>query len=413
MNKEEIFNNLKAGLQNNSDFEGYLAQPIQFEGRDWTAGQFLYKYYFDEIQPFNIMASQGKVAKEDEFLAKKLKDIVEKGLVRPPDVYALSENGKLPDINMFDGDKGKEAFYQNLFCGGRSVPGNPCYWTPVSQYYTRFVEHRLSQMGMNPDQIKSLMVHCEQEREKEEDKAIQSMPEQFIHNSPVAPDKMGGAIQTRARTEDNFLNLQKYCFVAKPDTFHSGLPIQGKTVSLSWPRFAPKIIAFRLTPEEAKQSFKDSYNYKIDMAQKDFIKPVIPLWGGEPQEWIAKKDLSYHPNVEKETVPDLIAQGKEFYLVPNKDDWYQLLAGRNNLSEQEAKAYLAELSKRYPDKVMKVGPDFFKGKESEKSGESSSKGLSGMLAVGCPHPRTANPQIKKTNMLSPEAMRYIKSGREL
>ena len=413
MNKEEIFNSLKAGLQNNGDFESYLAQTIQFDGRDWTAGQFLYKYYFDEIQPFNATVLQGKVAKEDEFLANKLKGIVEKGLVRPLDVYALSESGKLPDVDMFDGDKEKEAFYQNLFCGGRSVPGNPCYWTPVSQYYTRFIEHRLSQMGMNPDQIKSLMVHCEQEREKAESKAIQNMPEQIIHNSPQPPDKLGKVIQARARTEDNFLNLQKYCFVAEPDTFHSGLPLQAKINSLSWPRFAPKTIAFQLTPEEAKQAFKDSYNYKIDMNQRDSIKPVIPLWGGKPQEWIAKKDLSYHPNVEKETVQDLIAKGMELYLIPNKDDWNQLLAGKDNLSEQAATAYLAELAKRYPDKVIKVGPDFSKKKEDEKSGGHSYEGCSGMLAGGCPRPHIPGPQIKKTNTLSPEAMRYVKSEKEI
>lgn len=378
MDKVEIFQHIISSLAHATNFERFLSQTFTADGRDWTAGQFLYKHFFDQIPAFNAAAAQGDIAPEDQSLADKLKTLHDKNLINPLKVYPLMEAGQLPDTNMFDGNRAKETFYRNLFCNvQRSAPGNPCYWPPASQYYTRFVEHRLLQMGMSENQVMTLMVHCEREREKAEAVAKQTMPDQFVHNTRLAPDQMtGNRIQARPRTDDHFLNLQKYNFFAPPDTFHAGLPIQGQVPSLSWPRFSPKLFAFQMTPNQALTAFQDSYNYQIDMNQRDSFRPIIPLWGGRPNEWVSTRDLTYNSHVEKETVGDLMAKGISLYLVPNLQVWEQLMAGQDTLSEAEAQKYMAHLATKYPDKVIKLGPDFLNRYQEKHPTSSVRKRLS-------------------------------------
>ena len=88
-----------------------------------------------------------------------------------------------------------------------------------------------------------------------------------------------------------------------------------------------------------------SYNYTIDMAQKDFIQPCIPMWGGLPSEWVSTRDLKY-TEVKRETLADLIDQGMLFYLIPKEEDWKTLLKEKGRASEKEAHKYLEDLCKK-------------------------------------------------------------------
>lgn len=417
MNKQEIFEKLKDDLSTGEDFNAFLSQKILFENREWTAGQFLYKYFYDQIQPFAYNARQGKTAPEDKHLIDKLMFLHQNKLISVKDFYPKMQAGTLPDVDMFDGNREKENLYRNLFAGpDRSTPDNPCHWTPVSQYYTRFIEDRLEKMGMSEEQIISLMIHCEGERKKTEQKARETMPEQFIHNSPLPPDKMeGDVIRNTARPTDDFLNLQKYGYVAKPDSFHSGLPIQDKDVSFcAWPRWSQNVCAFQMTSDMALDKFRDSYNYKIDMAQKDAIRPVIPLWGGKPQEWVSIKPLTYDKNVEKETLHDLVKQGKEFYLVPDKADWNNLIAGHENLTEEEARKYMAKLAEKYPDKVLKIDTKFlahYRLKQQLKGKPLSQKNAVSLNSIFL---ESQNIQKMNDTPLNKSLIRYYKNtGKDL
>lgn len=55
-----------------------------------------------------------------------------------------------------------------------------------------------------------------------------------------------------------------------------------------------------------------------------------------------KNDLTFLPDVQKETLTDLQESGKRFYLIPKKNNW-KLLEGVENLSEQEAEAFMEKL----------------------------------------------------------------------
>ena len=55
-----------------------------------------------------------------------------------------------------------------------------------------------------------------------------------------------------------------------------------------------------------------------------------------------KNDLTFLPDVQKETLTDLQESGKKFYLIPKKNNW-KLLEGVENLSEQEAEAFMEKL----------------------------------------------------------------------
>lgn len=342
-----IFQQITTELAQQNDFEAFLNRKVHFDNRDWTYGQFLYKHCFDEVQKFTYQCKDyfdGKpvanFGETEKNLAQKVAFIFSNNLAQPDGVLQIE---KLKELDIFNGDKDKEAFYQNLFANSnRSVDGNPCYWHPISQYQTLVIENELSKIGMNSEQIRDLMVHCEKEREKAERFYKDNMPTEFVHNSKVSPEEMGNTVQTRLRSVDSAITTQKYCFIAEPNSFHSGLPMQGDKEFKSWPRFSPKVMAFQMSATEFADKTKDSYNYIIDMSQRDAIQPCIPLWGGAPSEWVSVKDLSYSPDVEKETLQDLQKQGMKFYLVPNKGDW-DLLRQAENLSENEAEIFMQKL----------------------------------------------------------------------
>lgn len=345
--ESEIFQQITAEFAQQNDFEAFLNRKVYFDNRDWTYGQFLYKHCFDEVQKFTYKCKDyfdGKpvanFGETEKNLAQKVAFIFSNNLAQPDGIL---QTEKLKELDIFNGDKEKEAFYQNLFANSnRSVEGNPCYWHPVSQYQTLVIENELSKIGMNTGQIRDLMVHCEKEREKAERFYKDNMPTEFVHNSKVPPEEMDNTVQTRLRSVDSAITTQKYCFIAEPNSFHSGLPMQGDKEFKSWPRFSPKVMAFQMSATEFADKTKDSYNYKIDMSQRDAIQPCIPLWGGAPSEWVSVKNLSYSPDVEKETLQDLQKQGMKFYLVSDKKDW-DLLRQAENLSENEAEIFMQKL----------------------------------------------------------------------
>ena len=350
--KDIIFQKINSLFQKTEekDFNVFLNKTFSFEGRDWTYGQFLYKYHFDRVAEFTYRHRE----KPKNDLEEKELNLVKKGLIimgktdlwKPDSVTTKPKQVKDMGVVLFSGDVDKRNTYQELFASTkRSTEGNPCYWHPVAQYQFLVIEHKLSQMGMSPEQVHALMVHCETKREEAEKNYKKKMPSVLIHNSPRSEKEMGKTIQARLRYVDSWINTQKYCFVAEPGVFHSGLPIQGENEFISWSKFRPKVLAFLMSEDEFKEKTKNgSYNYTIDMSQKDTIQPCIPMWGGPPFEWISTKDLKY-TDVKKETLADLIDQGMQFYLVPQKEDWKTLLREKGSVSEKEAKKYLENLCK--------------------------------------------------------------------
>ena len=347
--ENDVFQKITNEFRQQNDFDAFLNKKVHFDNRDWTYGQFLYKHCFDEVQKFTYKCKDYFDGKEianfgeaEKNLAQKVAFIFSNNLARPDGVL---QTEKIKELDIFNGDEEKEAFYQNLFANSeRSVEGNPCYWHPVSQYQTLVIENELSKIGMSSEQIRDLMVHCEKQREKTERFYKDNMPAGFVHNSKVSPAEMGDTVQTRLRSVDSAITTQKYCFIAEPDSFHSGLPMQGDKEFKSWPRFSPKVMAFQMSAIEFANKTQDSYNYQIDMSQRDAIQPCIPLWGGHPSEWVSVKDLSYSSEVEKETLQDLQKQGMKFYLVPNAKDW-KLLRQAENLSEKDAEIFMQNLCK--------------------------------------------------------------------
>ncbi|MBQ7413760.1 MAG: hypothetical protein IJV07_05790 [Alphaproteobacteria bacterium] len=372
-NKQKILNQIQDSFKNRKDFTSFLCRKVQFNGRDWTYGQFLYKHYFDEVQKFLFYARDNwkKLSEQELDLAKKGKFLVEENRMTVPNSVFMTE--KIQELNLFNGDRKKEDFYRNLFANPkRSTKNNPVYWPPMAQYQFLVIEHKLqSEMGMTPGQVRSLMVHCEQEREKTEDYYQKHKPEFFVHNSPVLPEKMGGGIQPKLRSVNNFINTQRYCFVAEPNSFHSGLPIQGNNWWLSWPLFKPKILAVSMTEDEFEEKTKNgSYNYIIDPKQKNIICPVIPLWGGKPVEWVSTERLNY-TSVQKETLQDLSDQGMKFYIIPDKEVWKKKVQGKAGLTEKDAQAFLEEMCKngeavKYNPKDTSMKGMLLKGSDRRK-----------------------------------------------
>lgn len=343
--KETILNQIRASFQTQKDFDSFLNTTVQFEGRDWTYGQFLYKHCYDGVQNllFTARDNPSTLSQKELDLAQKGKFLLDNRMCSPD---AVHKKDVIEQANLWNGNTEKETFYRNLFANpNRSTPNNPCHWPPWSQYQFLVIENELSKYGMNPEQIQSLMVHCEKEREKTEKFYQEHKPEQFVHNSPVPPEKMGGEIKANLRSLNNFTSTQKYCFVAEPNSFHSELPIQGDNWWVSWPRFKPKVSAFRMTEDEFKEKTKNgSYNYMIDKAQNDSIHPNIPLWGGAPFEWVSTESLHY-TDVQKETVQDLQKQGMKLYVIPDKEIW-EKTQGKMNCTEQEALVLLEQMRQK-------------------------------------------------------------------
>ena len=344
-NKEEILNQIKESFQKKGDFDSFLNTTVQFEGRDWTYGQFLYKHCYDGVQNLLLTArdNPSKLSQQELDLAQKGKFLLDNNMCGP---NAVHKKDVIEKANLWNGDTAKEEFYKNLFANpSRSTPNNPCYWPPWSQYQFLVIENELTKYGMNPEQIRSLMVHCEKEREKTEQYYQEHKPKQFVHNSPVPPEKMGGKIKVNLRSLNNFTSTQKYCFVAEPNSFHSGLPIQGDNWWASWPRFNPKVSAFAMSEDEFKEKTKNgSYNYMIDPKQNDSIRPNIPLWGGAPFEWVSTESLNY-TDVQKETLQDLMRQGMKLYIIPDREVWKKKIQGKITSTDKEALAFLEEMSK--------------------------------------------------------------------
>ncbi|MBQ4084467.1 MAG: hypothetical protein IJC30_02270 [Alphaproteobacteria bacterium] len=347
--KEAMFKNIFLSFQQDTDFQGFLNHPVQnFEGRDWTYGQFLYKYFFDQVQEFNYQVRDNfkNLPEDEKGLAEKCRILFDNKMTGPDTVL---KTDKIKELNLFNGDKEKENFYNSLFsASNRSVEGNPHYWHPVSQYQFLVVEHKLSQMGMGQEQIRALMQHCADKREETEAYYKEHMPETLVHVSKKTPAEMNGTIKTHLRSVDTFIDTQKYCFIAEQNSFHPELPIQGDGNSfVIWPRFKPKVMAFQMTAEDFNAKTQEpAYVYKVDMSRQevvDSIRPCIPFWGGDPKEWVSVQNLTYKDEeVQTETVQDLTAQGKKIYLVPNPEDW-KLLEGTQNLSEEQAEKRMQEM----------------------------------------------------------------------
>ena len=149
-----------------------------------------------------------------------------------------------------------------------------------------------------------------------------------------------------------------------PDTFHAGLPIHSVTDFAEWPRFKSDTFVFQISVDDAKKKISNSYNYYVDMRDKDAFRPCIPLWGGEPLEWVSVKPLKF-ADVQKETLRDLIEKKKTIYIVPSADDWKQYMEKTCGMSPEEAREYLANLSSQYPDKVIKLDKKFLTEYEKE------------------------------------------------
>ena len=345
-NKEEILNQIKESFQKQGDFDSFLNMTVQFEGRDWTYGQFLYKHCYDGVQNLLFAArdNPSKLSQQELDLAQKGKFLLDNNMCGP---NAIHKKDVIEKVNLWNGDTTKEEFYKNLFANpNRSTPNNPCYWPPWSQYQFLVIENELTKYGMNPEQIRLMMIHCEQEREKTEKYYQEHKPEQFVHNSPVPPDRMGKEIKANLRSVDNFTSTQEYCFVAEPNSFHSGLPIQrGNNGWAAWPRFKPKVLAFCVTEENFEKETKTSYNYMIDSKQNDSIRPNIPLWGGAPFEWVSTESLNY-TDVQKETLQDLVKQGLKLYIIPDKEIWKKKIQGKTGVQEKEVQAFLDEMVKK-------------------------------------------------------------------
>ena len=343
-NKQKIFEDICHSFGENKDFSAFLNTVVTFDGRDWTYGQFLYKYFLDQAQEFNYYVvdcakKNIELSGREKFLAEKLHFLVENKMEKPIAVFMAK---KIKELNLWEGNEEKYNRYKKLFVEAHSVKGNPCYWHPVAQYYFLVMNHKLSQMGMNSDQIYALMMHCEMKKRETEEYYKKQMPTQFVHNSR---QKKNGVVHPYLRSVDNWLTTQKYCFVAEPGSFHSGLPIQGiDNTFIAWPRFKPKVLAFRMTQKEFFERSSDSYNYEIDMSQKDLIHPVIPLWGDPPVEWVSVQDLKYNPEVKTERLQDLIKQGMQFYFVSGAEDW-RLLSCKENLSAEDAQKELEKMCK--------------------------------------------------------------------
>mgnify|MGYP003301523002 CR=1 FL=1 len=112
MDKQEIFKNLKKGLQNNTDFEAYLSQPIEFDDRHWTAGQFLYKFFMDEWQPFaySVRDNFDNLTGRERELGEIIYTIMNKRLDIPKNAYHFIKNNEMLDV--FNGNGKKESYYQ-------------------------------------------------------------------------------------------------------------------------------------------------------------------------------------------------------------------------------------------------------------------------------------------------------------
>lgn len=52
-----MFQYIISSLAHAENFERFLSQTFTADGRDWTAGQFLYKHFFDQIPAFNAVAA--------------------------------------------------------------------------------------------------------------------------------------------------------------------------------------------------------------------------------------------------------------------------------------------------------------------------------------------------------------------
>lgn len=346
MQEEEIFNQIKKSFNQGKSFDSFLKKSVRFDNRSWTYGQFLYKYFYDQLYFFNQKVKENEkrldiLPPAEQKLAKKIISMHALGLDKPT-VNLNDEKIKkqVKDLNLFDGDKNKENFYTELFTHGRSVKGNPCYWPVAAQYQFLVIEHKLkSELGMSDDQVRSLMIHCEEKREKTEKHYKNIMPNQFWHNSPVGSNDMK-FIEARWRPVDNWVNVQNYCFMTTSKSFHSELPVQGENEFVAWPRFNPKVCAFFMSKQEFEEKTKNgSYNYEIDMSQKDSFRPVIPLWGGAPKEWVSVRNVNYK-SAQKETLADL--KGMKFYLIEDENVW-NVVQGKGNLSPQQAEQEMKKL----------------------------------------------------------------------
>lgn len=81
-NKQEILDQIQSSFKSGKDFNSFLSTTVQFEGRDWTYGQFLYKHCYDGVQNLLLTARDNpdKVSKEELELAQKGKFLLDNNM---------------------------------------------------------------------------------------------------------------------------------------------------------------------------------------------------------------------------------------------------------------------------------------------------------------------------------------------
>ena len=188
-------------------FKGQLSETINYQGRSWTYGQFLYKYFFDQHQILIKLLGYDENNPEEQ---KEIQELI--------DLYRLNDYGDIEEQLNFlrekkealDRWKGKNIpnaknemeaiystlqgtsqslaffrnaskedqkqinkenqerinFYRNLLFEGKNDDQH--FLHPVFSIYTSFIEDRLAKMGFSAQQIDWFMEHCREEQKKAE-----------------------------------------------------------------------------------------------------------------------------------------------------------------------------------------------------------------------------------------------------
>ncbi|MBP5160525.1 MAG: hypothetical protein ILP11_00515 [Alphaproteobacteria bacterium] len=341
--KADAFRKIQNVLNAVADFDVFLNRVLHnCAGRDWTYGQFLYNYLYEEIQATldNLKARKGAYTPAERALAGKfflVKDAIRLG-------YEKDQK-----VDVFD-DRNKQAFYERLLNPGQySVRGNPSYWPAAGRVRFLVVEHLLkTQLGLSDAQVRQLVQHCVDKRNQ----SPKRLPNKLVTCSSRPVDKTIAAFICNV---DTLEQEQKQTFMTdgedKESFFPAGLPIKGENACL-WPRTnKARLFAFNYagqTVKEAIQSFekanKPTYKYTVDRRKIKKLRAVVPLWGGKPYEYVSPFDLSY-TDCEEISLQDLGQKyHKKIYLINNASAWEQV-CGNPHLTEQEAEERLQNLTK--------------------------------------------------------------------
>lgn len=411
------YNQIKTKLQKlESDeqaFKRQLSTSFEYQGREWTYGQFLYKYFYDQFEPLLKLPGYDKskkkeVAEREQLITScnladytqtenkeealqevdKLEEFIrrsseikseldkkiiaeqkEKGrkleYVDPSELYDYLQRHPETDLSFGLISKEKADFYYNLLIHNASSQqteqkkNNPEYLHPLFFMYTSFIESRLKKMGFSEQHIKWFMEHCQEKRKEQEKKSKTDLANmEMTHASLYDLDH----IEPKPRADDQGVRLSKFAFVCEKGHFHPGTPVKnGGNRFRLYPRFNPQVMIFQVKRGRELESFSDAFIYSIAQAENSKITPVIPMWGGPPMEYVSKEPLSFEGR-EKETLLDLIRKGKDIYIFTgNDDDRRKLFASiPAEMSPELINGTLKRLSqtKKFRGKIRKVNREF-------------------------------------------------------